>query len=137
MEITKLLLIFINLDRDQLNQIFSEIDIRDMLDVCYILDSQRTINLLTTKLKKIKKAQKIVPIINKLEYFKNLEYKTDKTLTKTRREMVKQWSKSIPQEQLDLYNDDDFTYWKKLADIIHFSPSRDFIDKKFLSKCFN
>ena len=85
MEILKLLTIFINLDREQLTNCVSNIDVRDMLNVCYILDSQRTINCLTSKLKKIKKAQKIAPIINKLEFFKNLEHKTDKTLTKTKR----------------------------------------------------
>ena len=51
--------------------------------------------------------------------------------------MVKQWSRLITRDQLNSYEEKDLIYWKDLADIIHFSPNKDFADKTFLSKCFS
>ena len=136
MEITKLLDILNSFNRTALIENFADIKIADVLEVCYILDRKRSIKVIGTKLKSVKNPCKVKRLMAELDFYNSFKHETDKTLTKTRKNMIKQWARTLKEEQLNSYVEEDLIKWKKLADMIHFNP-RDFTKKDFLSKCFN
>jgi len=82
---------------------------------------------------------KINDLTIELKYRKVLnEEIPELTLTSAKSKMVKEWTKSLSIEKLQLWQSDRKKQkWRKLADLIHLNESKDFQEKTFLSRMYD
>ena len=103
------------------------IDLPEITKTCEILDAPRFIRQYEKKLESAKHANK-KSIEHKINFAHELcEYNYNLSLSLGKLKLVKKWVQSIPKDKLEfkaiIYKTD---LWRKLADLTHLHPERDF-----------
>lgn len=129
-----LVVLLMRMDRDTFTTILPNMDLPELVRACEMLDSNRFVRQLEKKLEK----RSNYHWANKVKLLKELnEGDTSLSLTSTRVKMIKSWVKQLNVDQLVyraiMYPPDN---WRKLADLTHLNPKRDFSIDWFLPYCF-
>ena len=128
-------------DKISCKNLYSSIDLPEMVRACEILDSKRLQKQMAGKLiikpdsfkvkNKLSQAQELL----KDQNVDNI----DLSLSLSKIKIVKDWVKSIPKEMIEFRAMSfDTTLWRKLSDLTHLNPKTDFIEgcEWFLPYCF-
>lgn len=137
-------------DKKGFIELFDLIDLPEIVRACEILDSNRYIRQLEREIKnksgkdkKNKKNKVYKTKVNKISLLKKLNENIDNdiivlSLTSSKVKMIKMWVNNLDERDL-IFRALMFPkeLWKKLADLCHFNPSKDFKLDWFLSYCFD
>lgn len=132
-----------NFDRDTLDYIYPFVDLPEMVKATEMLDANRAMRQLKRKLAKMssnkslndKKKKVYERKVEELLVLNEANY--DLSLTSSRCELIRQWTQGLTKDQLEyralMFSTD---HWKKLADLVHLNPTKDFAIDWFLPYCF-
>lgn len=129
-----------NKDKESFRSLHKFLDLPEIVRACEILDAGRFLRQIKEKLKKSPESKKFITRVTQLSSLidgladENLSFSLSKI------KIVKQWIHSLTKDQIE-YRALLFpstTLWKKLADLTHLNPTKDFPEgcDWFLPHCF-
>lgn len=130
---TKALVVLIqSLDKEGFRGLLNHIDLPELTKACEILDSNRLMRQLKKKVSNYRIENRIKMLKETNEGMETL------SLSLAKIKLVREWVKNLTPEQL-VYRALLFPVkdnWKKLADLTHLNPSKDFTIDWFLPYCY-
>lgn len=122
-------------DKDRFTSLHPLLDLPEIVRGCEILDSARLIKQLNAKKERHNGCCKYDVKLSVAEQLK--QNVNGMTFTLSKIKMIKKWVRSLSNEQLEyraiMFSPD---HWKRLADMIHLHPEKDFAVSWFLPSCF-